>query len=330
MARIKLKNTSTTQQNTVSNSRTEQNDSAKSVSYSKYKLNNQYKNKVDSYNNNPYKFSMSEQQKANINNILNREAFQYDLNQDALYQQYANQYKALGQQAMANTMGEAATLSGGFGNSYAATAGQQAYNSYLEQLNDVVPQLYAQARSDYDSEGNELYNRANLLASMDAQERANYDADRNYAYQLYKDAVDRSRKDISTQTSRSVNTSTDRQSTTSSSTGWNEQYVSSSKNTSENAVEYPEGMTEEAQKESYEKALAAAGKGSRQKVIDYAKNLGIDIDVWTADQFKYYKNHTENASKYGNSQEASQAQYFDDYSDYLTSMIEAAWEHRAG
>ena len=58
-----------------------------------------------------------------INRILNREEFSYDLNGDALYQQYKDQYMRGGQRAMQDTMAEAAALTGGYGNSYASTAG---------------------------------------------------------------------------------------------------------------------------------------------------------------------------------------------------------------
>lgn len=100
------------------------------------------------------------------NNYKNRPKFEYDMNKDALYQQYAKQYKALGNTAMQDTMGQAAQLSGGFGNSYAASAGQQAYNQYMQQLNDKVPELYAQARDVYNQEGQELLNQYDLAQQM--------------------------------------------------------------------------------------------------------------------------------------------------------------------
>lgn len=50
---------------------------------------------------------------------------------------------------MQDTMGQAAALTGGYGNSYAQGVGQQAYQGYLQQLNDNVPQLQAQALQTY-------------------------------------------------------------------------------------------------------------------------------------------------------------------------------------
>lgn len=97
--------------------------------------------------------------------INNRKPFQFDLNNDALYQQYKDQYTRLGKVAMEDTMGQAAGLTGGYGNTYAQVAGQQQYQAYLDRLNDVIPDIYAKQRSDYDTETNELYNRYNAANS---------------------------------------------------------------------------------------------------------------------------------------------------------------------
>lgn len=101
-----------------------------------------------------------------VDQILSRPRFTYDLNADALYNQYRDQYTRLGRQAMEDTMGQAAGLTGGYGSTYAQNAGQQAYYSYLDKLNDVVPELYSQARAGYDAEGQQLYNNASLIQTM--------------------------------------------------------------------------------------------------------------------------------------------------------------------
>lgn len=106
--------------------------------------------------------------------ILNREKFSYDLNGDALYQQYKDQYILQGQQAMMDTMGQAAALTGGYGNSYAQTAGQQAYNAHLQELNDIIPELYQMALSKYQMEGDVLYNQAALIAQQEEQDYGRY------------------------------------------------------------------------------------------------------------------------------------------------------------
>lgn len=109
-----------------------------------------------------------------IQNIQNREKFSYNLNEDALYQQLKDQYVLLGQQASMDTMGQAATLTGGYGNSYAQTAGQQAYQGYLQQLNDRVPELYGMALDQHNREGQELYDQAALMAQMEDQDYGRY------------------------------------------------------------------------------------------------------------------------------------------------------------
>lgn len=109
-----------------------------------------------------------------IAQILNRDKFIYNLNEDALYQQYADQYTTQGKLASMDVMGQAAAMTGGYGNSYAQTAGQQAYQAYLQQLNDKVPELYGMARDQYNQEGQQLYDQASLLAGMEDQEYGRY------------------------------------------------------------------------------------------------------------------------------------------------------------
>ena len=106
--------------------------------------------------------------------IANRGAFSYDLGTDPVYRQYREQYQSAGRMAMEDTMGRAAALTGGYGSSYGQQAGQQAYNAYLQKLNEVVPELYSQAREQYDREGSALYDRYDLVRSRDASDYARY------------------------------------------------------------------------------------------------------------------------------------------------------------
>lgn len=122
-----------------------------------------------------------------VEQILNRDKFSYDLNEDALYQQYAQQYALLGQQAMMDTMGQAAAMTGGYGNSYAQSAGQQAYQGYLQQLNDRVPELYQLALNRYTQEGQDLMNRYGLLSEQEAQAYSRYQDN----LKAYYDELDR-------------------------------------------------------------------------------------------------------------------------------------------
>jgi hypothetical protein len=104
-----------------------------------------------------------------LGQIQNREKFHYDVNADALYSQVAQNYLRQGQQAMMDTMGQAAALTGGYGNSYAQTAGQQQYNEYLLGLSQLVPQFQQMALEQYRLEGDDLLNRYNLLMQQCAE-----------------------------------------------------------------------------------------------------------------------------------------------------------------
>lgn len=131
-----------------------------------------------------------------LNKILNREKFSYDLNGDALYQQYKDQYIQNGKMAMMDTMGQAQAMTGGYGNSYAQSVGQQAYQGYLQQLNDKVPELYQLAYDQYNQEGQELYNQYALLNDQNEQAYSKYrdamsdwQADRDYLTGRYDTAL---------------------------------------------------------------------------------------------------------------------------------------------
>lgn len=110
-------------------------------------------------------FSENEWLNSLKDSIKNYGDFSYDVNSDALYQQYADQYMRQGKLASADVMGQAAAMTGGFGNSYAATVGNQAYQSYLQQLNDRVPELYQAALERYNMDKQDLYDQYGMLLS---------------------------------------------------------------------------------------------------------------------------------------------------------------------
>lgn len=129
-----------------------------------------------------------------IDRILNREKFSYDVNEDALYQQMKDQYTSLGKIAMQDTMGQAAAMTGGYGSSYASSAGNQAYQSYLSQLNEAVPELYGMARDQYNQEGQEMYSQYGLLADQENQDYGRWvddfnqwESERNHLEGVYQD-----------------------------------------------------------------------------------------------------------------------------------------------
>ena len=166
-------------------------------------LSQQMANKPGAYNS-PWQGQLDDI----IGQILNREEFSYDLNEDALYQQYANQYINQGKMAMLDTMGQAAAMTGGYGNSYAQSVGQQAYQGYLQQLNDKVPELYQMALNQYQMEGDALYDQYAMLGAQEEQDygrhrdemadwqtelgrlQDQYNAERDYDYSKWTDGRD--------------------------------------------------------------------------------------------------------------------------------------------
>lgn len=106
-----------------------------------------------------------DQLKETVNQLNNRK-FEYDVNADALYQQYKNIYNEQGKKAMEDTIGQASALTGGYASSYAQTAGQEALNDYMKGLDYLAPELYKTAKEQYDLEGEELTKRYEYLREL--------------------------------------------------------------------------------------------------------------------------------------------------------------------
>lgn len=103
---------------------------------------------------------------------MNRGPFQYNMADDGMYQQMVDRYVQQGNMAMQDTIGQSAALTGGYGNTWAQTAGQQAYQGYLQGLNDMTPELYGMALDRYQMEGENLYNQ---YAALSAEAEQAYD-----------------------------------------------------------------------------------------------------------------------------------------------------------
>ena len=174
-----------------------------------------------------YKSQYSDKIDAVLQNILNREEFSYNMNADPLYEQYREQYIENGKKAMMDTLGQATALTGGYLNSYAATVGNQAYDEYLNELNDIALDLRDRAYEQYTDEGDKLIDDITILRSLDGDDYEKYlgklqqyysdgdyllnklasmsdaefeaflnevdawESDRDYAYEKYQDALDR-------------------------------------------------------------------------------------------------------------------------------------------
>ena len=145
-----------------------------------------------------YVSKYGDQIQALLDKILNRDPFKYDFNADPMYQMYKDRYLQQGRMAMQDTMGDAAALTGGYGNSYAATAGQQAYQSYLQGLNDRIPDLRDFAYNAWLNEGDRMNSHLSILQGLDESDYAryrdtvgDYKDELNYYYNRFGDMSDR-------------------------------------------------------------------------------------------------------------------------------------------
>ena len=133
-----------------------------------------------------------------VANILNRPQFAYDYNQDPLYQQYAEAYTRNGRQAMNDTLAQVSARTGGLASSYAGTASQQAYNRYMDALNDKIPELQQIAYNMYMNEGNNMRSNLSMLQGLEDTDYGRYmdvlgqwNTDRNFSYGQYQDLWNR-------------------------------------------------------------------------------------------------------------------------------------------
>lgn len=107
-----------------------------------------------------------------------RGKFTYDPQTDAGYKQYEQAYLKMGRQAMKDAVGQASAMTGGYGNSYAATAGAQQYMNFAGQAAQAIPTFQNMAMQQYQLEGDRLMNQYNMAADG-----------RNFDYQKERDAV---------------------------------------------------------------------------------------------------------------------------------------------
>ena len=206
-----------------------------------------------------YQSQYSQQIKQAQEGILNRPKFQYDLATDGLYRQYKDQAVRQGKMAMMDTMGQAAAMTGGYGSSYGQSVGQQAYQGYLQQLNDKVPELYKLAMDKYSMEGSDMLQKYGLLTDAENQD-----------YGRYQDALGNWRNDLQYATGR-FDTSQD---------------VALNKYFNDRNYDLTTHNKEQANAQKQADALIANGKMPSDKILkkagysqSFAKKM---IDVWNA------------------------------------------------
>ncbi len=133
-----------------------------------------------------------------LSEYLDREPYDFNINTDKLYAQYADMYKKQGEAAMRDTVASAAEKTGGYSSSYGVTAGAQAYQSYLDRLNDIVPVLEEKAYDRYADKAKESESKLKILESLEKAEYekhrdavGDYKDDRDYYRNIYQFEDDR-------------------------------------------------------------------------------------------------------------------------------------------
>lgn len=127
-----------------------------------------------------------------LQQIQNPGQFKYEFNGDNLFKAYADLYTQKGKQAALDVQGQAAGLTGGYGNSYGQIVGQQQYQQNLLPLYDRGMELQAQAYQRWLNDQNNKKDIYNILQGADAEDYDRYrdlvgdwQNERNYATDLY-------------------------------------------------------------------------------------------------------------------------------------------------
>ncbi len=116
-----------------------------------------------------------------VTNYINQDPYSYKSQNDASYQAAKDQYTKTGQQAMKDTMAQASALTGGYGNTYAQSVGQQQYNAQMDNLSQKAIEYEQQAYNRYVSDREQQLNTINALQNLDNTEYSrNRDAINDY------------------------------------------------------------------------------------------------------------------------------------------------------
>lgn len=96
--------------------------------------------------------------------LQSRDPFSYDPTGDKLYETYRTQYEKAGSLAREDASARAAAMTGGYGNSYGQTVGQEAYEDIMSGLDSLAMELYDRAKEEYEQEGDALLHQYDRLA----------------------------------------------------------------------------------------------------------------------------------------------------------------------
>lgn len=98
--------------------------------------------------------------------FASRPAFSYDPRGDALYRAEEERARRAGERAVKDVTARAASATGGYGNSFAATAAAGAYAAEQSGVSAILPELYDLAYGRYQDEGEALLSRIEVAGEM--------------------------------------------------------------------------------------------------------------------------------------------------------------------
>ena len=134
--------------------------------------------------------------------------FDYDPDADTAYQQYKSQYTRSAKLANQNAQANAAAQTGGYSSSYGTQAGQNAYTTTMNNLDNVLNSLQDQSRSEYTAKRTGLESRLSGLQNAEQQDYQNYQKDMaNWmdGLQYRQNEYDKASSESSQRTSRWLN-----------------------------------------------------------------------------------------------------------------------------
>ncbi len=126
-----------------------------------------------------------------VDMYVNRADFEYSPDDDLVWQQAKATALRDGKRAMEDTVARAVSLSGGYANSYAATAGAQAYQRAVTDVAASADDYYAKAYEKYLDEENRLLDQLTLIGKLDDEEYSRYMDELDDAEAAYDDEYKR-------------------------------------------------------------------------------------------------------------------------------------------
>lgn len=137
-----------------------------------------------------FDWDKQEEYNKHLSAYTNREPFKFDVNSAALYNQYKDIYTEQAGLASNHAMGQAAAMSGGYGNSYAASVGAQAYQNYMKELAGLPSELEQSAYNKYITEGEQMKAQIDALAGDYSKRLGEWEIGYGMAAQAKSDAAD--------------------------------------------------------------------------------------------------------------------------------------------